>query len=52
MWFCAGMDLYEDQVYLRQKVLYADNILLGCDFNREFLKNLKFPPLRGQVMGW
>jgi colanic acid/amylovoran biosynthesis glycosyltransferase len=40
MWLHAGIDLYEDQVYLRQKVLYADTIFLGCEFNREFLRNL------------
>jgi glycosyltransferase involved in cell wall biosynthesis len=40
MWLHAGMDLYEDQVYLRQKVLYADHIFLGCEFNREYLRNL------------
>lgn len=40
MWLHAGMDLYEGQVYLRQKVLYADTIFLGCEFNREYLRNL------------
>jgi colanic acid/amylovoran biosynthesis glycosyltransferase len=40
MWLHAGVDLYEDQVYLRQKVLYADHIFLGCEFNRQFLRNL------------
>jgi colanic acid/amylovoran biosynthesis glycosyltransferase len=42
MWLHAGIDLYEDQVYLRQKLLYADHIFLGCEFNRRFLENL-FP---------
>ena len=30
-------DLYDRQVYLRQKLLYADNILIVCEFNRRFL---------------
>jgi colanic acid/amylovoran biosynthesis glycosyltransferase len=33
----AGMDLYENQVYLRQKLLYADNIIVVCEFNRQFI---------------
>lgn len=36
----AGMDLYEDQVFLREKLLYADNIIVVCDFNREYLRDL------------
>ena len=33
----AGIDLYENQVYLRQKLLYADNIITCSKFNRQFL---------------
>jgi glycosyltransferase involved in cell wall biosynthesis len=40
MFLHAGIDLYEDQVYLREKLLYADNIFVVCDFNRQFIRNL------------
>lgn len=40
----AGTDLYRDQVYLRQKLLYADNIIVVCEFNKTFLKE-KYPDL-------
>jgi glycosyltransferase involved in cell wall biosynthesis len=36
----AGIDLYRDQVFLRQKLLYADNIFAVCDFNRQFVQDL------------
>jgi glycosyltransferase involved in cell wall biosynthesis len=39
MFLHAGMDLYENQVYLRQKLLYADNIIVVCEFNRQFIHN-------------
>ena len=38
MFLHAGMDLYEGQVYMRQKLLYADNIIVVCDFNCKFLQ--------------
>ncbi len=38
MFLHAGMDLYEGQVYMREKLLYADNIIVVCDFNRKFLQ--------------
>ncbi len=34
----AGADLYHNQVFLKQKLLYADNIMLCCEFNREFIR--------------
>jgi len=37
MFLHAGTDLYRDQVYLRQKLLYADNIIVVCEFNRRFI---------------
>lgn len=40
MFLHAGTDLYRDQVYLRQKLLYADNIIVVCDFNRRFIHRL------------
>jgi len=38
MFLHAGVDLYADQVYLREKLIYADNIIVVCDFNRRFLQ--------------
>jgi colanic acid/amylovoran biosynthesis glycosyltransferase len=35
----AGMDLYGDPLYMRQKLLYADNIITCCEFNIEFIHN-------------
>ena len=36
----AGTDLYRDQVFLKQKLLYADNIFVECEFNRRFIQDL------------
>ena len=33
----AGLDLYENPVYLRQKLLHADNIITCSEFNRHFM---------------
>jgi colanic acid/amylovoran biosynthesis glycosyltransferase len=40
MFLHAGTDLYRKQVFLRQKLLYADNIIVVCEFNRNFLREL------------
>jgi len=40
MFLHAGLDLYADQVYLREKLLYADNIIVVCEFNRRFIERL------------
>jgi len=40
----AGTDLYRDQVFLREKLMYLDNIIVVCEFNREFLQKL-YPDL-------
>ncbi|MFN2491864.1 MAG: glycosyltransferase family 4 protein [Pyrinomonadaceae bacterium] len=37
IWLHAGADLYETPIYLRQKLLYADQIVTCCAFNRTFL---------------
>ncbi len=37
MFLHAG-DLYQDQVYLDQKLLHSNNIFVVCEFNREFIK--------------
>lgn len=34
----AGIDLYTNRVFLEQKLLYANNIIVVCDFNRRFLE--------------
>jgi colanic acid/amylovoran biosynthesis glycosyltransferase len=34
----AGVDLYNDQVYMRQKLTYADNIITCNEFNRQFIQ--------------
>jgi glycosyltransferase involved in cell wall biosynthesis len=34
----AQIDLYEDPVYLAQKLLHADNIVTICEYNRAYLK--------------
>ena len=38
----ARIDLYQTPVFLAQKMLYADNIFLVCEFNRDYLER-KFP---------
>jgi len=38
MFLHAGTDLYRGRVFLEQKLLYADNIFVVCDFNRRFLQ--------------
>lgn len=37
LWLHAGTDLYFDPVFLRQKLLYADNIITCCDFNVTYI---------------
>ena len=52
MFLHAGMDLYEGQVYMREKLLYADNIIVVCDFNRRFLHehfNDIFPQISAKI---
>jgi len=43
MFLHAGTDLYRKQVYLRRKLLYADNIIVVCEFNRRFIRQLYGP---------
>src|SRR5215813_12981611 len=52
MFLHAGMDLYEGQVYMRKKLLHADNIIVVCDFNRKFLQehfNDIFPQISEKI---
>lgn len=38
MYLHAGTDLYRNQVFLQQKLLYANNIIVVCEFNRHFIR--------------
>jgi colanic acid/amylovoran biosynthesis glycosyltransferase len=37
IWVHAGVDLYDTPIYLKQKLLYADNIVTCCAFNQKYL---------------
>ena len=52
MFLHAGLDLYADQVYLREKLLYSDNIIVVCDFNRQFIQERYadiYPLISGKI---
>jgi glycosyltransferase involved in cell wall biosynthesis len=38
MFLHAGTDLYRTPVYMKQKLLYVDNIIVVCEFNRQFIQ--------------
>jgi glycosyltransferase involved in cell wall biosynthesis len=38
IWLHAGTDLYRTPVFLREKLLYADNIITCCEFNVGYMK--------------
>jgi glycosyltransferase involved in cell wall biosynthesis len=38
IWLHAGTDLYRSPVFMRQKLLYADNIVTCCEFNVSFMR--------------
>ncbi len=44
----ARQDLYRHAIYLPQKMLYADNLILVCDFNRQFIHK-KYPDTYKQI---
>jgi colanic acid/amylovoran biosynthesis glycosyltransferase len=44
IWLHAGTDLYSKPIYLRDKLLYADNVITCCDFNRGYIERA-FPDL-------
>jgi colanic acid/amylovoran biosynthesis glycosyltransferase len=48
MFLHAGTDLYRKQVFLRQKLLYADNIIVVCEFNRNYIREL-YPDLFASI---
>jgi glycosyltransferase involved in cell wall biosynthesis len=43
-------DLYARQVFMREKLLSADNVLVVCDFNRRFLAET-FPDIYPRIAG-
>lgn len=48
----AGTDLYRTPVYMRQKLLYADNIITCTEFNRLFIRENYsdiFPLISGKI---
>jgi glycosyltransferase involved in cell wall biosynthesis len=40
MFLHAGTDLYRKQVFLKRKLQYAQNIIVVCEFNRNFIRKL------------
>lgn len=36
----AGTDLYRDQIYLEQKIKYANKVFTVCEFNMKYLQSL------------
>lgn len=50
MFLHAGTDLYRNQVFLREKLLYADNIIIVCEFNRNFISEL-YPDIFDSIAG-
>jgi len=48
MFLHAGIDLYRDQVFLKEKLLYADNIFVVCEFNRQYIKEL-YPEIYSSI---
>ena len=40
----AGTDLYRDQIFLKEKLLYADLIFTECDFNIRYIEKM-YPEL-------
>jgi len=52
IWLHAGADLYDTPIYLKQKLLYADQIVTCCAFNRTYLAEHYsdvFPALAGKI---
>jgi colanic acid/amylovoran biosynthesis glycosyltransferase len=39
MFVHARVDLYQKQTYLAEKMLYADNVFLVCEYNRGYVKD-------------
>ncbi len=48
MFVHARMDLYERPAFLAEKMLHADNVVLVCEYNREYLRR-HFPDVYDRV---
>jgi glycosyltransferase involved in cell wall biosynthesis len=50
IWLHAGTDLYgkRKRIFLREKILYADNVITCCEFNRTFMGDL-YPDIASQI---
>jgi glycosyltransferase involved in cell wall biosynthesis len=48
MFVHARMDLYHQPAFLAEKMLYADNIFLVCEYNRTYLEQ-HFPDVYGRI---
>jgi colanic acid/amylovoran biosynthesis glycosyltransferase len=49
IWVHAGTDLYRTPVFMREKLLYADNIITCCEFNTGYIARA-FADIAPQVM--
>lgn len=48
IWLHAGTDLYRAPVFMRQKLLYADNIVTCCEFNVDYIRR-QFAGINGTI---
>ena len=48
IWLHAGVDLYRTRVFLREKLLYADNILTCCEFNVGYIGRM-YPDVAQEI---
>lgn len=46
----ASIDLYQEPIYMREKLLYADNIITCSDFNRQFISD-RFSDTKDSILG-
>lgn len=49
IWLHAGTDLYRTPVFMREKLLYADNIITCCEFNTGYISRA-FADIAPQIM--
>ena len=48
MFLHAGTDLYRRPVFLRSKLLYVDNVIVVCEFNRSYIED-RYPDIRDRI---
>jgi glycosyltransferase involved in cell wall biosynthesis len=46
--FLHRYDLYHQSIFMRSKLLYVDNVIVVCDFNRRFIQE-RYPDIYDQV---